>query len=236
MIDFYYAPTPNGWKIAIMLEECGLKYKTVLVRLADGEQFNSDFLAISPNAKIPAIVDYGVEGDPINVFESGAILLYLAQRTEKFILTDQRNLKETYEWLFWQVGNQGPIGGQLSHFVNYASGEHTYSLNRYRGEYERNLAVLEKRLGRRKYILGETYTICDIVSFPWAFIAKNLGVTLNDFPNVAAWRERIKFRPAVRNAINLMKEKQGRDRHNAGNNNILYNQNAQHILGETLEC
>ena len=233
MIDFYYAPTPNGWKIAIMLEECGLAYKTILVRLADGEQFNPNFLSISPNAKIPAIVDYGAEGGPVNVFESGAILLYLAQRTNKFILTGQQGLKETYEWLFWQVGNQGPIGGQLSHFINYAPGEHVYSLNRYRGEYERNLAVLERRLDRRKYILGETYTICDIVSFPWAFIAKNLGVTFDCFPNVAAWRERLKNRSAVRSAINLMKEKQSTGPRNA-NNNILFNQNAQHLLGQTL--
>ena len=233
MIDFYYAPTPNGWKVAIMLEECGLEYKTILVELAQGGQFEQDFLAISPNAKIPAIVDHNVDFGPISVFESGAILLYLAGKTERFILTDSFGLKETHEWLFWQVGNQGPISGQLSHFVNYAPDDQEYSLKRYQGEHERNLAVLERRLEGRSFILGESYTICDIIAFPWAFIAKNLGSTFDRFPNVAAWREKIKQRPAVCNAINLFKDKQNRGKHNANNNSILYNQGAEHLLGKS---
>lgn len=233
MIDFYYAPTPNGWKVGIMLEECGLDYDTILVRLARGDQFKPAFLAVSPNAKMPAIVDHGAAGGPVSVFESGAILLYLAEKTGKFMPTDPVGRKETHEWLFWQVGNQGPIGGQLSHFVNYAPDGHDYARNRYHGEYERNLAVLEKRLEGREFILGDDYTICDMIAFPWAFIAKNMGSSFDDFPNVADWRERMKRRPAVRNAINLMKDKQNRGEHNARNNSLLYNQNARHLLGKS---
>lgn len=231
MIDFYFAPTPNGWKVGIMLEECGLDYNTILVRLAKGDQFEPDFLAISPNAKMPAIVDHDVEGEPVSVFESGAILLYLAEKTGRFMPTDPLGRKEMMEWLFWQVGNQGPIGGQLSHFVNYAPEGQDYGRKRYGGEYERNLAVLERRLEGRDYILGDAYTICDMIAFPWAFIAKNLGASFDDFPNVANWRERLKQRPAVRNAINLMKDKQNRGQHNADNNSLLYNQTAEHLLG-----
>ena len=207
MIDFYFSPTPNGWKVGIMLEECGLDYNTTLVRLAKGDQFVPAFLAISPNAKMPAIVDHDVDGEPVSVFESGAIMLYLAEKTGKFMPADSVGRKEMHEWLFWQVGNQGPIGGQLSHFVNYAPEGQDYGRNRYKGEYERNMAVLENRLAGREFILGDDYTICDMIVFPWAFIAKNLGTTFENFPNVADWRECMKQRPAVRNAINLMKDK-----------------------------
>jgi GST-like protein len=233
MIDFYFSPTPNGWKVGIMLEECGLDYNTTLVRLAKGDQFVPAFLAISPNAKMPAIVDHDVEGKPVSVFESGAIMLYLAEKTGKFMPADSIGRKEMHEWLFWQVGNQGPIGGQLSHFVNYAPEGQDYGRNRYKGEYERNMAVLENRLEGRDFILGDDYTICDMIVFPWAFIAKNLGTTFDNFPNVADWRERMKQRPAVRNAINLMKDKQNGGKHNAENNSLLYNQGADHLLGKT---
>jgi GST-like protein len=228
MIDFYYAPTPNGWKVAIMLEECGLEYRTVLMRLGEGDQFKPDFLAISPNAKMPAIVDHDVAGDPVSVFESGAILYYLADKTGRFMPSDPLGRKETLEWLFWQVGNQGPMGGQLSHFVNYAPEGQDYGHARYKGEYERNLAVLDSRLDGRDYILGD-YSIADMISFPWAFIAKPLGVALDPFPNVLAWRGRIKDRPAVRRAIDLHKEKQNRGEQNAQNNSLLFNQGAQHL-------
>jgi len=232
MIDFYFAPTPNGWKVGIMLEECGLAYNTILVRLPKGDQFKPEFLAISPNAKMPAIVDHDVDGDPISVFESGAILFYLAEKTGRFMPTDRVGRKETLEWLFWQVGNQGPIGGQLSHFVNYAPDGQDYGKSRYAGEYERNLAVLERRLDGRDYILGTDYTIADMIAFPWAFIAKNLGSSFDDFPNVADWRERMKQRPAVRAAINLLKDKQNCGQHNAENNQMLYNQTAAHLLNK----
>ena len=227
MIDFYYSPTPNGWKVAIMLEECGLKYATHLLMLSEGDQFSDEFLKISPNAKMPAIVDNDVDGEPVSVFESGAILIYLAEKTSRYMPTDALGRKETLEWLFWQVGNQGPLAGQLSHFVNYAPDGQDYSMSRYSGEYERNLAVLENRLDDRAYILGD-YSIADMISFPWILIAKGLGVSLDEFPNVADWRARIKSRPAVIEAINLYKQTKKRT-DSAANNALLFNQNATHL-------
>jgi len=228
MIDFHYAPTPNGWKVAIMLEECELEYQTILMSLANGDQFKPEFLAISPNAKMPAILDRPRDGEEVSVFESGAILIYLAEKTDRFMPTDAKTHKELLEWMFWQVGNQGPMAGQLSHFVNYAPDGQDYSRNRYAGEYERNLAVLDRRLEGRDYILGD-YSIADMMAFPWAFIAKPLGASLDEFPNVAAWRGRIKERPAVRRAIDLHKDRQNRGEVNAGNNSLLYNQSAAHF-------
>lgn len=234
MIDFYYSPTPNGWKVAIALEEMGLAYTTHLMHLAKGEQFTPEFLAISPNAKMPAIVDRDVDGDAVPVFESGAILFYLADKTGRFIPSDALGRKECMEWLFWQTGNQGPMAGQLSHFRNYAPAGQDYSLNRYAGEYDRNLGVLENRLEGRPYILGDDYTIADMMIFPWAFIAKPLGATLGDFPNVADWRKRIKTRPAVQTAIDLHKDRQNTDQ-NADNNSLLYNQTAAHLKGSAAQ-
>ncbi|WP_420346613.1 glutathione S-transferase family protein [Pelagibius sp.] len=228
MIELYYAPTPNGWKAAIMLEECSLEYRTHLLKLAEGDQFKPDYLAISPNAKMPAIVDHGVVGDPVSVFESGAILFYLAEKTGRFMPTDPLGRKETLEWLFWQSANQGPMAGQLSHFKNYAPDGEDYGFKRYLGEYERNLAVLERRLEGRDFIL-DTYSIADMMAFPWAFIAKPLGAALDDFPRIADWRGRIKQRPAVRRAIDLHKDKQNRGLQNASNNSLLFNQTAAHL-------
>jgi len=224
MIDFYFAPTPNGWKISIMLEECGLDYKTHLIRLIKGDQFKPEFLKISPNAKMPAIVDHDGEDGPVSIFESGAILLYLAEKTRRFAPTDKLGKKELMEWLFWQVGNQGPMAGQLSHFRNYAPEGQDYSFKRYHGEYERNLSVLERRLEGRDYILGE-YSIADMISWPWVLIAKAIGVPLDDFPNVSAWRNRIKDRPAVRRGVDLLKDQQNKG-HNAENSKLLFNQSA----------
>ncbi len=244
MIEFYYAPTPNGWKVAIMLEECGLDYETHLLRLTEGDQFAPEFLEVSPNAKMPAIVDHeeagngggdgnrDTPGNPVSVFESGAILLYLAEKTGRFMPTDARGRKETLEWLFWQVGNQGPMAGQLSHFVNYApkarDAGFDYARKRYKGEYERALAVLDRRLEGREYILDFGYSIADMICFPWAFIAKPLGTDLAGFPSVAAWRGRIKTRPAVIRAINLHKDAQNRGpgMATAETNKILYNQDS----------
>jgi len=234
-IDFYYAPTPNGWKVAIMLEECALPYRTHLMQLSKGDQLTAAFRAISPNAKMPAIVDHDVPetlngGQPVSVFESGAILLYLAEKTGRFLPQDPLGRKEALEWLFWQVGNQGPMAGQLSHYRNYAPKGEAYSLKRYAGEYERNLAVLDARLQGRDYILGD-YSIADMIAFPWAFIAKSLGADLADFPNVAEWRGRIKERPAVRRAIDLHKDRQNRGQATAENNSLLFNQSAAHLRG-----
>ena len=210
-----------------MLEECELDYETHLLRLNKGDQFSDSFLRISPNAKMPAIVDHDVEGDPVSVFESGAILIYLAEKTGRFMPADPLGRKEALEWLFWQVGNQGPLAGQLSHFVNYAPGGQEYGQKRYRGEYERNLAVLENRLEKKEYILGD-YSIADMISCPWVFVAKGLGVSLDDFPAVSAWRGRIKTRPAVIKAIDLYKDLPNHG-DKAETNTLLFNQGAGHL-------
>ena len=205
MIDFYYWPTPNGWKISIMLEECGLAYRMIPVNIGRGDQFKPEFLAISPNGRMPAIVDHGAGREPVPVFESGAILLHLAHRSGRFMPQSEKGRKETLEWLFWQVGNLGPMAGQLSHFVNYAQGEHPYSRERYAKEYRRCLGVLERRLAEREFIVDE-YSIADIACWPWILIAKPLGQSLAELPHVSRWREMIKQRPAVRAGVDLAKD------------------------------
>lgn len=233
MIDLYFAPTPNGWKIAIMLEECALEYQTTLMRLHAGDQFRPEFLGISPAGQMPAIVDHDTPGEPAAVFESAAILLYLADKTGRFAppagaLDESAARRELVQWLFWQAGNQGPAGGQLSHFVNYAPPDEAYGRKRYANEYRRNLTVLENRLQGRDYILDE-YSIADMACFPWAFIAGPLGVDLSVYPAVQAWRGRIKTRPAVHRAIDLHKDKQNRGRHTAQNNDLLFNQDGSQL-------
>lgn len=203
-LDFHYWPTPNGWKVAILLEELGIDYRMIPVNIGRGDQFAPEFLAISPNGRMPAIVDHdGVGGTAVPVFESGAILWYLAQKHGRFVATDPLGAKETLEWLFWQTGNQGPMAGQLSHFVNYAEGEHPYSLQRYQGEYDRCLGVLDARLKDREWLVGETYSIADMMNWPWVLIAKPLGRDLSDYPEVTRWRAAVKERPAVRRAVDL---------------------------------
>jgi GST-like protein len=233
MIDFYYSPTPNGWKVGIMLEECGLEYNTVLLDLSRGEQFGPEFLAISPNAQTPAIVDHDTNGPPIGVFESGAILLYLADKTGRFApahgsLATSAERRELMEWLFWQAGSQGPIAGQLSHYVNYARAGQDYPRERHSNQYKRSLTVLENQLQDRDYLLGE-YSIADMMSFPWAFVAKNFGIDLSEYPRVSAWREGIKTRPAVRRAIDLHKDKQNLKKRAAQSNPLLYNQDGSQL-------
>lgn len=230
MIDFYYAPTPNGWKIAIMLAETELEHQTILMRLTEGDQLSTEFRQINPNAKIPAIVDHDAEEGPTSVFESGAILYYLAQKSGRFIPDGPTAQNEVLEWLFWQAANQGPMAGQLSHFVNYGPVGQDYSLKRYDGEFKRTLAVLDNRLEDREYILSE-YSIVDMMAFPWAFISKPLGVSLDEFPHVGAWRRRIKERPAVREAINLYKDAQFSDTASAEKDSVLFNQSSNHLKG-----
>ena len=207
-IDFYYSPTPNGWKISIMLEECELPYNTILMDLKKGDQFQSDFLRISPNNRMPAIVDYNEKSAPVTIFESGAILLYLAEKTGKFIPNSKLGKKKVMEWLFWQVGNLGPMGGQHSHFWNYApeSEKDGYAANRYAEEYDRCFEVLERQLEGQEYIVNE-YSIADIISWPWVLIAKAMGRSLDAYPNVTNWRQRVKERPAVRKGVDLMRVK-----------------------------
>ena len=232
MIDFYYWPTPNGWKVSILLEELGLPYKMHPVNIGKGDQFNPDFLKISPNNRMPAIIDHDVDGDPISLFESGAILLYLAEKTGRFIPNSVIGKKEAMEWLFWQTGNQGPMAGQLSHFVNYAVGENKYSHDRYANEYERCLGVLDRRLKTRQFILGEEYSIADIINWPWVLIAKPLGASLENFPHLADWRNRIKNRPAVKKAVDLGKELRRSAPPTEEERKILFNQTSMSSFAE----
>ena len=229
MIDFYYWPTPNGWKVAILLEELGVQYRMIPVHIGKGDQFKPEFLAISPNNRMPAIVDHDVPGDPVPVFESGAIMWYLAEKAEKFLPTDPLGRKEAMEWLFWQVGNQGPLAGQLSHFVNYApEGAGDYGRARYAREYDRCLGVLERRLEGRDYILGD-YSIADMICWPWVLIAKPLGASLEPFPNVTAWRSRLKQRPAVQRAVDLGKEMRRQGPPTSEERKLLFEQTAASV-------
>ena len=229
MIDFYYWPTPNGWKVAIMLEECGLQYRMIPVNIGRGDQFKPEFLAISPNNRMPAIVDHDIDGEPVPVFESGAILIHLAERTGRFMPQSKRGIKETLEWLFWQVGNLGPMAGQLSHFVNYASGDHPYSHKRYADEYNRCLGVLERRLDGREFVVDD-YSIADMACWPWVLIAKPLGQPLDEFPNVARWRETVKQRPAVQAGVDLGKDLRRSAPPTDDERRVLFNQTARGVL------
>ncbi len=206
MIDFYYWATPNGWKVAMLLNELGVDYKTIPVNIGKGEQFAPQFLAISPNNRMPAIVDHDTGGDPVSVFESGAIMWYLADKHSRFLPADPLLRKEVMEWMFWQVGGQGPMAGQLSHFVNYApEDERAYGHRRYKGEYERLAAVLDRRLEGRDWLVGDDYSIADMICWPWILIAKPLSVDLAPFENVARWRKTIKERPATQAAVDLLR-------------------------------
>src|SRR6201984_744492 len=228
MIDFYYWPTPNGWKVAIMLEECELEYRMIPVNIGRGDQFKPEFLAISPNNRMPAIIDHDSEDGPGPVFESGAILTHLAERPRLFIPQTRRGRKECLEWLFWQVGNLGPMAGQLSHFVNYAQGDHLYSPKRYADEYNRCLGVLERRLEGREFIVDDS-SIADMASWPWVLIAKPLGQPLDEFANVARWRETVKGRPAVQRGGDLGKDLRRSAPPTDDERRILFNQTARAV-------
>ncbi len=230
MIDFHYWPTPNGWKVSIMLEECGLEYRMIPVNIGKGDQFKPEFLAISPNHRMPAIVDHAAPDGPVSVFESGAILLHLAERSGQFMATDPEGRKQTLEWLFWQVGNLGPMAGQLSHFVNYAAEPQPYSHERYLNEYGRCLAVLDAWLESREYIVGD-YSIVDMCCWPWILIAKPLGQPLDEFPNVARWRQAVKERPAVQRGVDLGKDLRRNAPPDDEERKILFQQSASSLKG-----
>lgn len=205
MIDLHTAPTPNGWKISVMLEECDLPYLVRLVSIRAGEQFREDFVAISPNAKIPAIVDHDPSdgGAPVPVFETGAILLYLAEKSGRFLPSDIRRRKAVLEWLFWQVGGLGPMLGQHGHFKLYAPDRIAYALDRYHREAVRLYEVLERRLQSSAFIADEEYTIADMATFPWIQTHSAQEINLDDFPAVKAWYETLKSRPALRRGMNV---------------------------------
>ena len=198
MIDLHYWTTPNGHKITIFLEETGLPYNIIPVNIGKGEQFKSNFLAVSPNNRIPAIVDHAPAdgGKPISIFESGAILLYLADKTGKFIARDVRGRTESIQWLFWQMGNLGPMAGQNNHFSNYAVEKLPYAIDRYRNEVNRLYGVLNNRLADRAVLAGE-YSIADMASYPWIVPYERQGQKLEDYPNLKRWFEAIRARPAV---------------------------------------
>ena len=198
MIDLHYWPTPNGHKITIFLEEAGLPYTIHEVDIGKGDQFKPEFLAIAPNNRMPAIVDHSPKdgGKPISVFESGAILLYLAEKTAKFISPAIRARVETLQWLFWQMGGLGPMAGQNGHFNVYASEKIPYAIDRYTKETNRLYGVLNKRLADREYVAGE-YSIADMASYPWIVPYENHKQKLEDFPHLHRWFNAIKARPAV---------------------------------------
>jgi GST-like protein len=205
-IDLYYWPTPNGWKISIMLEECALPYVVRPVDISKGEQFTPQFLAISPNNRIPAIVDpNGPGGRPIAVFESGAILQYLGRKTGKFYPLDERARVAVDEWLFWQMGGLGPMAGQAVHFRRYAPEQIPYALARYTDEVNRLYGVMNTRLAEREF-LAERYSIADIACVGWVRLAERQGQDLAQFPNLKRWFETIRARPAVKRAFAIRVE------------------------------
>jgi GST-like protein len=207
MLDLYYWTTPNGHKITIFLEEAGLAYDIKPVNIGKGEQFKAEFLTVSPNNRIPALVDNEPAGGgkPIAIFESGAILLYLADKTGQFIARDLRGRTETIQWLFWQMGNLGPMAGQNNHFSNYATDKIQYAMDRYRNEVNRLYGVLNKRLADRAYVAGE-YSIADMASYPWIALHERQHQKIDDFPHVKRWLEAIKARPAVVRAYDKAKQ------------------------------
>ena len=207
MIDLYYWPTPNGHKITLFLEETGMPYTIIPVDIGKGEQFQPKFLEISPNNRMPAIVDHTPmeRGAPISVFESGAILLYLADKSERFIAQDLRGRVETLQWLFWQVGGLGPMAGQNHHFSRYALEKIPYAIERYVKETNRLYGVLNKRLADREFIAG-AYSIADMAAYPWVVPHEAQGQNLDDFPHLKRWLETIRARPATERAYALAKE------------------------------
>jgi len=205
MIEVYSWATPNGHKVHIMLEECGLPYRVIPVDIGSGAQFDPAFLAISPNNKIPAIVDpAGPDGRPISLFESGAILLYLAGKTGKYLPADTRGKYEVLQWLMFQMGSVGPMLGQAHHFRIYAPEKIEYAIDRYSNEAHRIYNVINKRLGLSPYIGGKAYSIADMAIFPWLRSWKNQGVEMSEFPHLKGWFDEITSRPAVQRGVEVL--------------------------------
>ena len=209
MIDAYTWPTPNGHKIHIMLEETGLQYRVHGVNIREGEQFKPEFLKISPNNRIPAIVDSeGPGGKPISIFETGAILLYLASKTGKFLPADMHARWSCMQWLMWQMGGLGPMMGQANHFRRYSKEKIQYAIDRYTNEANRLTQVLDNRLGEARYTAGKEYSISDMACFPWLRGAEARGVNIDEYPNVKRWFDEINARPAVQRALKVLAEAQ----------------------------
>ncbi len=218
MIDLFYWPTPNGWKISIALEEFELPYRVNLIDITAGDQFQPDFLKIAPNNRMPAIIDPdGPDGAPISIFESGAILQYLAEKTGRFGGTSAREKIAVAEWLMWQMGGVGPMAGQAHHFLKYApqmGHDLPYAKDRYRNEVGRLYGVLDRRLAQHEFVAGDFYSIADIAIWPWASLWKGQQQTLDDKPNLARWLDQVGARPAVQkgHALHLDKRKTQHDK------------------------
>ena len=222
-IELYYWSTPNGFKVTIMLEECGLPYEIKPININTGEQFAPSFLQIAPNNRMPAIVDpNGPGGQPISVFESGAILQYLGRKTGKFYPVEERARVAVEEWLFWQMGGLGPMAGQAHHFRNYAPEKIEYGINRYTNEVNRLYGVMNKRLADDEYFAGD-YSIADMAIYPWVRPYKNQGQDLAEFPHLDAWFKRVQARPAVAIGVKVAEELRA-------NTNLATDKEAQAIL------
>lgn len=205
MIDLYSWPTPNGHKIHIMLEECELAYQVHPIDIGAGEQFSREFLAISPNNKIPAIIDHnGPDGQAISLFESGAILVYLAEKTSRLFGNNSTERHQIMQWLMFQMGGFGPMLGQAHHFRIYAPERIDYAYDRYSNEAKRLYAVIDKQLASHAYLAGEHYSIADIACFPWARSAANQGIDWSDFPHAKRWFDEIAARPAVQRGVQVL--------------------------------
>jgi GST-like protein len=208
MIEVYSWPTPNGHKVHIMLEETGLAYRAIPVDIGAGDQFTPQFLAISPNNKIPAIVDPdGPDGAPISLFESGAILIYLAAKTGQLMPASVRGKYEVLQWLMFQMGSVGPMLGQAHHFRIYAPEKIGYAIDRYTSEAKRLYGVMNKRLGQSRYLGGPEYSIADIAVFPWLRSWKNQGIDWNDYPHLKGWFDEIAARPAVQRGVQVLADR-----------------------------
>lgn len=231
-IELYYWPTPNGWKIAIALEEMGLPYRVKLVNIGAGEQYDAEFLKISPNNRMPAIVDpEGPDGKPISVFESGAILLYLARKTGRFHGATERERVAVEEWLMWQVGGVGPMAGQAHHFLKYAPSldppqDLPYAKNRYRAEVARLYGVLNRRLEGNRYVAGDFFSVADMAIWPWASLWEGQQQSLEDKPHMARWLEEVGARPAVKRGRALAAEKRANLQADRKAQEILFKQQA----------
>ncbi len=208
MIEVYSWATPNGHKVHIMLEECGLPYRVHPIDIGAGDQFKPEFLAISPNNKIPAIVDPdGPDGRPMSLFESGAILIYLASKTGRLLPSDTRGKYEVLQWLMFQMGSVGPMLGQAHHFRVYAPQKIDYAIERYTNEARRLYAVMNRQIAKHRYIAGDEYTIADIAIYPWLRSWKNQGIDWNDYPHLKGWFDEIGARPAVQRGVDVLAQK-----------------------------
>jgi GSH-dependent disulfide-bond oxidoreductase len=233
MIDLYYWTTPNGHKITMFLEETGLEHRIIPVNIGKGEQFRPEFLEISPNNRIPAIVDHEPPdgGAPISIFESAAILSYLAEKCRRLMPTDLRGRAETMQWLIWQAANLGPMAGQNHHFGLYAPEKLPYAIDRYVRETNRLYGVLDRRLRDRAFLCGDDYTIADIAAYPWIVPWKRQQQNLDDFPNVRRWFETIRHRPATVRAYDLAAQYETTQPISEESRKILFGQTADVFKG-----